>query len=298
MSNEVSIFTNQSVVSTTKRETALSKKISSSGITRRRIQANINGTFKKIVNGEQVGNVIRGEFNAIVVDMLVPVSRVYYKGKYDPNEKPTAPNCWSNDGTAPDENASDPQASNCASCPMNVKGSGEGGGRACRFQRRIAIMLEGDNSGAVYQFNVPAKSLFGKGHGNVHPFESYVKFLANNGTSPDLVVTNISFDDNADSMELLFTPVREITDDEYAMVLEAQKRPETAMYTKLTVYQVDSGEDDGEKPAAKVERSDEPDDEEEAVVVEEEPKKRASKKSTEEVKEKKIASAIEEWGNE
>jgi len=298
MSNEVSIFTNQSVVSTTKRETALSKKISSSGITRRRIQANINGTFKKIVNGEHVGNVIRGEFNAIVVDMLVPVSRVYYKGKYDPNEKPTAPNCWSNDGTEPDENVSDPQASNCASCPMNVKGSGENGGRACRFQRRIAIMLEGDNSGAVYQFNVPAKSLFGKGHGNVHPFESYVKFLANNGTSPDLVVTNISFDDNADSMELLFTPVREITDDEYAMVLEAQKRPETAMYTKLTVYQVDSGEDDGDKPAAKVERSDEPDDEEEAVVVEEEPKKRASKKSTEEVKEKKIASAIEEWGNE
>lgn len=291
MSNEVSIFTGQKNVSLTKRESALSKKIATSSSIRRRIQANINGTFKKIVNGEQVGNAIRGDFNAIIVDMLPQVSRVYYAGKYDPNEKPTAPDCWSNEGVEPDENASSPMAENCVSCPMNVKGSGENGGRACRFQRRIAILIEGDESGNVYQFNIPAKSLFGKGQGNTHPFEGYVKYLAVNGASPDIVVTNIAFNNEADSMEIVFTPVREVTDEEYEMVLAAQKQPETSLYTKLTVYQVDSNDEGTSK---KVQLSDEPEDEEDAEVVEE-PKKRAAKKPAAEDKNKSMADAINDW---
>ena len=298
MSNDVSIFTNQTGVSTERRQSALAQKIAtSSSSSTRRIQANINGTFKKMVNGEQVGNAIRGEFNAIVVGMLTNVSRIFYKEKFDPNKEATLPNCWSNNGDKPEAGASDPQHSNCADCPQNIKGSGENGGKACRYQRRVSLLLEGDESGTVYQFNIPAKSLFGKGTGNIHPFESYVKFLVNNSMSPDLVVTNISFDSNAETMELVFSPVREVSDAEYELILAAQERPETEMYTKLTAAQADgvSKAPKLDKPAPVVTRSEEP--EEEEVT---EPVKRTKKKEEAPVvdTEDPLASIIDEWGGE
>lgn len=298
MSNDVSIFTNQTGVSTERRQSALAQKIAtSSSSSTRRIQANINGTFKKMVNGEQVGNAIRGEFNAIVVGMLTNVSRIFYKEKFDPNKEATLPNCWSNNGDKPEAGALDPQHSNCADCPQNIKGSGETGGKACRYQRRVSLLLEGDESGTVYQFNIPAKSLFGKGTGNIHPFESYVKFLVNNNMSPDLVVTNISFDSNAETMELVFSPVREVSDAEYELILAAQERPETEMYTKLTAAQADgvSKAPKLDKPAPVVTRSEEP--EEEEVT---EPVKRTKKKEEAPVAdtEDPLASIIDEWGGE
>ena len=298
MSNDVSIFTSQTGVSTERRQSALAQKIAtSSSSSTRRIQANINGTFKKMVNGEQVGNAIRGEFNAIVVGMLTNVSRIFYKEKFDPNKEATLPNCWSNNGDKPEAGASDPQHSNCADCPKNIKGSGENGGKACRYQRRVSLLLEGDESGTVYQFNIPAKSLFGKGTGNIHPFESYVKFLVNNSMSPDLVVTNISFDSNAETMELVFSPVREVSDAEYELILAAQERPETDMYTKLTAAQADgvSKAPKLDKPAPVVTRSEEP--EEEEVT---EPVKRTKKKEEAPVvdTEDPLASIIDEWGGE
>lgn len=299
MSNDVSIFTNQTGVATERRQSALAQKIatSSSGSSRR-IQANINGTFKKMVNGEQVGNAIRGEFNAIVVGMLTNVSRIFYKEKFDPSKEATLPNCWSNNGDKPEAGASDPQHSNCADCPQNIKGSGETGGKACRYQRRVSLLLEGDESGTVYQFNIPAKSLFGKGTGNIHPFESYVKFLVNNNMSPDLVVTNISFDSNAETMELVFSPVREVSDAEYELVLAAQERPETDMYTKLTAAQTDgvSKTPKLEKPAPVITRSEEPEEEEEV----QEPVKRTKKKeeAPKAESEDPLASIIDEWGSD
>jgi len=299
MSNNVSIFTGQTGVSTERRQSALAQKLATtSTVSNRRIQANINGTFKKMVNGEQVGNAIRGEFNAIVVGMLTNVSRIYYKEKFDPNKEATLPNCWSNNGDKPEAGASDPQHGNCADCPRNIKGSSDNGGKACRYQRRVSLMLEGDESGTVYQFNIPAKSLFGKGTGNIHPFESYVKFLVNNGMSPDLVVTNISFDSNAETMELVFSPVREVSDAEYALVLTAQERPETEMYTKLTAAQTDgvSKTPKLDKPAPVVTRSEEPEEEEVA-----EPVKRTKKKEEETPaaeSEDPLASIIDEWGSE
>jgi hypothetical protein len=107
--------------------------------------------------------------------------------------------------------------------------------------------------------------LFGKGSGNVHPFESYVKYLVANNESPDNVVTKVAYDDEAESMELLFTPVRNITDAEYALVMKAQEQPEATKYTMITVGQAD-GVTKEPTPTAKpaVKRSDEPDDADEA----------------------------------
>ena len=299
MSN-LTIFKQQGAVATQRRgATALGQSLAAAS-TMRRIATNTNGTFKRIINGEQIGNAVRGELNVIIVDALPKVSRTFYAGKYDPNAKPTLPDCWSNLGDRPEENVPNKQAPNCANCPQNIKGSGDTGGRACRFQRRIAVLVEGDPTGEVYQFNVPAKSLFGKGNGNVHPFESYVKYLLANGESPDTVVTNISYDLNADSMELLFTPLRGISDEEYELVTAAQNDPETKKYVQLTVAQTDgatragNGNTMAATVANTVSRSDEPEDEDDAPV---EPVKRAAKAPEATVEPKKnLSSIIDEWG--
>jgi hypothetical protein len=299
MSNEVSIFKQSGAVSTSvgRRELSeLAKSMASSGTTSRRIQTNTNGTFKRLINGEQVGNAVRGDINVIIVHALPKVSRVFYAGAYDPNAKPTLPDCWSNNGDVPEASAGNRQSSNCASCDMNVVGSGQNGkGRACRFQRRIAVLLEGDMTGEVYQFNVPAKSLFGKGVGNVHPFESYVKYLLGHHESPDTVVTNISYDLNADSMELLFTPVRGLRDDEYDLVKQVQQDPATKRLCELTVAQQDGVKKQPQAaappPAPQVSRSDEPEEELE------EPKKRVASKVETVAPSSDLASVISAWGD-
>ena len=83
MSN-ITIFEEQSGFATVKRESRLADKISS-GSSLRRIQTNTNGTFKRIVGGEQIGKAVPHEINIIVVDMLKEVSREYYASDYDPD---------------------------------------------------------------------------------------------------------------------------------------------------------------------------------------------------------------------
>lgn len=296
MSKDVSIFEQQTKAPAVKRgPSKLAQTLSSGGGTTRRIQTTTNGKFKRLINGEQVGNPLSGEINVIVIGALPKVSRTFYKEKFDPSKEATLPNCWSNLGDRPDENAPDPQGSSCATCPQNVKGSGDNGGRACRFQRRISVLVEGDTSGKIYQFNIPAKSLFGKGTGNTHPWESYVNFLRGNDESPDTVVTKIAFNDDAETMELEFTPLRNISDEEYDLVCAAQEDPDCDRYTKLTVAQTDkvkvlpSAE---ARPARPEEHEDDEADEEPAA----EPVKRKSKKDAEPIPAKAdLSSVVSDW---
>jgi hypothetical protein len=300
MSNEVSIFKQSGAVSTSVgrghvSELAKSMASGMGGINSRRIQTNTNGTFKRLVNGEQIGDAVRGDINVIIIHALPKVSRVFYAGAYDPNAKPTLPDCWSNNGDVPESGASNRQAADCASCMKNVVGSGSNGkGRACRYQRRIAVILPDDPTGEVYQFNVPAKSLFGKGVGNVHPFESYVRYLLANHESPDTVVTNISYDLNADSMELLFTPVRGLNDSEWELVQAAQRDPATKRMCELTVAAQDGAKPQPRAAAPQISRSDEP--EEDATP---EPKKRSVFKEEAAPEPKaNLASVISKWGDD
>jgi hypothetical protein len=299
MSN-VSIFKNGGAVTVGgKRELSdLARSLASSS-TSRRISTK-NSVFRRIINGEEVGKITGREFNAIIVNALPKVSRKFYAEKYDPKKDATLPDCWSNLGDKPEAAAKNKQAANCMTCPQNVKGSGDNGGRACRFERRIAILLEGDSSGDIYQFNIPGASLFGKGTGNVHPFESYIKYLVANGESPDTVVTQIAFDTNAESMELLFTPVRNLTDEEYELVQGAQSNPDSKLYVTITAAQADKVTKQPEviahaeeAPAPKVTRSAEPDDE-----VVEEPVKRQAKTTAAPAPKKNLADVVSAWSQD
>jgi len=259
----LTIFEDKGAVVATKRTgklTSLGQQVKDNqGMgTTRRVALNSQHQFKRMVNGEPVGNPVADEINIIVVNALPAVSRTYYEAAYDPNGAATLPDCWSNLGDVPDAGATDPQSKKCATCPQNVKGSGSSGKRACRYNRRLAVMLMGDPEGELYQMNIPAASLFGKGDGNTHPFESYTKFLVAHNESPDTVVTRVSFDKSSPTMKVNFKPVRNLTDAEFDAVIAAQQTPEAESYVSLQVSQTDKV---AKKPAVAQE---EPDDEEDA----------------------------------
>lgn len=302
MSN-ITIFEEQSNLPTVRRESRrMDKMASSSSGGLRRIQLSNGRTFKRIVSGEQIGKAVPNQLDVIVVDWLTEPSRKFYAGAYDPNAKATLPDCWSNDGVVPEAGAKNKQAPSCAACPKNVKGSGSGGkGKACRYERRLAVLVAGDPSGDIYQIAIPGASLFSDNDGNIYGFEGYKKFLMANGEALDTVVTRMIYDAEADTAKVGFKAVRHLTETEADFVDAAQDDPATEAYTKLTVAAVDgakAGEPKKEKPLAlesapkTVASNPFGDDDEEE---EQAPVKRASKpKATAEVK-PELAAVMGKW---
>jgi len=264
-----------------------------------------NGIFRKVVGGEEMGKV-KGDLNVIVVNASPKVGRIFYVKQWSADAEPTAPDCFSNDGTAPDEGSANPQADRCDGCQQNIKGSGMGNSKACRYTRRIAVTLEEDFGtsleGEVYQMNLASKSLFGDSVGdNTHPFESYTKYLANNGKSLDYVVTQLSFNEDNDNQSILFTPVRFINKQEHEVTSKVGALPNVQKMVTMTPYQADaSGRAPkleapvrvAEPPKAKAKAEDEP--------AFEEPKKRESKKPAEVVvtAKKSLDSVVAAWTDE
>lgn len=290
--SEMTIFKQQSVAPTRDRGLSPLAQALATNANSKRIAAK-NGKFHKVVNGEKVAS-ISGSINVIVINALNKVSRQFYDAIYDPDAEPTLPDCWSNLGDVPDPKATNAQALNCASCPKNIDGSGpKGKGRACRFQRRIAVLLEGDPSGDIYQMSLPSLSLFGKGSGNVHPFESYLSYLAANGESIDRIVTEVSLDDDADVTVMKFSPVRHLDEPELDLVEAAQQNPVAKSVVQITVAQHDGvtkkPKDNGftEEVAAKKEE-----------LEPSEPVKRATKAKQEETPPTDLASVIDAWGKD
>ena len=250
MSN-ITIFEESNNLPTVKRESRrMDRMTSGSGSTIRRIQLSNGRVFKRIVSGEQIGKAVPNQLDVIVVDWLAEPSRKFYAAAYDKDAKATLPDCWSNDGVAPEAGAKSKQANSCAACPKNVKGSGTGGkGKACRYERRLAVLVAGDPSGDVYQIAIPGASLFSDNDGSIYGFEGYKKFLFANYEALDTDVTRIIYDSEADTAQVGFNAIRHLTEIEAAFVDAAQDDPETERYTKLTVGAVDGAK--AAAPAAK-----------------------------------------------
>lgn len=249
-----------------------------------------NGIFRKVVGGEEMGKA-KGPLNAIVVNASPHVGRIFYMKSWSPDAEPTAPDCFSNDGRTPDPGSANPQAERCDNCPQNIKGSGQGQSKACRYSRRLALMLEEDFGtaleGRVYQMNLASKSLFGDSVGsNTHTFENYTKYLANNGKSLDYVVTQIGFNEDNDNQSVLFTPVRYINKAEYASLTTAGKSVDVQKMVVMTPYQADAS---GRAPKLEAPKED----------AAPEPVKRESKKQEPPTTEKKdIDSVLKAWTDE
>jgi hypothetical protein len=280
----------------------LTKSLAGGGAGGKRISIR-GGVFRKVVGGEEVGKLTTREMNVIIINARKNVSRVFYAGKYNPDEI-VPPSCFSNEGDVPDPSAEDKQSTSCATCPQNISGSGEGTSRACRYQRRIAILLEGDATGDVYQLNVPSRSIFGKGEGNIHPFESYTKYIAGNGKNINQIITQVSMDLDSDTVKLFFSPVRHINREEWEVAEPAGKSIEAKNAVTLTVAQTDgvvrkplmlpgTPVEEFEKPAPKAAK----------VIVEDEeiaePIKRVAKKTeVAPAGKKNLADVISAWSQD
>lgn len=264
-----------------------------------------NGIFRKVVGGEEMGK-IKGALNVIVVNASPHVGRIFYAKQWSPDAEPTAPDCFSNDGQAPDAGSANPQASRCDACQQNIKGSGMGNSKACRYSRRIAVSLEEDFGtsleGEVYQMNLSSKSLFGESpNDSTHTFENYNKYLANNGKSLDYVITQISFNEDNDNQSVLFTPVRYINKGEFNVTSKLSGKPEVQKMVVMTPYQADtSGRKQLAAPVKEVKgdvsatSATEDDDD-----VVEAPVKRESKKAEQPAPKKKdLDSVVKAWSED
>ena len=254
-----------------------------------------NGIFRKMVGGEEMGKV-KGDLDTIVVNASPHVGRIFYAQAWTPDAEPTAPDCFSNDGRAPDAGSTNPQAERCDSCNQNIKGSGQGNSKACRYSRRIALTLVEDFGtsleGSVYQMNLASKSLFGDGAGdNTHTFENYTKYLSNNGKSLDYVVTQISFNEENDNQSVMFTPTRYIVKNEHAVTSKVAALPEVQKMVVMTPYQADVS---GRAPKLEAPRAPAPKAEDPIG----EPVKRASKAPAVPVTRKDLDSVVKAWSDE
>jgi hypothetical protein len=213
----------------------------SSGSTSKRISIE-GGVFRMMVGGKEVAKNTDRSMNVAIVSTAPANSRIYY----DPavpyvRGQASAPTCSSTDGIKPNPGTKTPQAATCATCPQNIAGSGNGESRACRYQRRLAVVLEGDMSGDVYQIILPATSIFGRGQGTQQlPLEAYARMLHGNHTGVDTVITKMEFDTDSSTPKLLFSPVRFLEQNELDIVDRQADTPEAEQAIGLNAYQTDT----------------------------------------------------------
>jgi hypothetical protein len=209
------------------------------------------GVFREIVGGKEVRvNEERG-MNVVIVN-AAPVSRMFYAGTYVEGEV-TKPACWSSDGDRPDAQvpADTRQASRCMDCKQNIKGSGQGESRACRYQQRVAVLLEGEmDKREVYQVTLPATSVFGDGDKTKMPLQAYGRHLKAHGTQAVSIITEMRFDTASPTPKLVFKPVRMLTEEELAIAVEMRDHADAVKAITLTVAQMDGVTAPAKKPEA------------------------------------------------
>ena len=125
-------------------------------------------------------------------------------------------------------------------CPKNIKGSGQGDSRACRYQQRLAVVIDGEvDKREVYQLVLPPTSVFGDGEKGKLPLQAYARHLKNNGVPITGVVTEMRFDTASPTPRLIFKPVRPVTEDEYHTIQDLKDSQEAVNAVTLTVAQTD-----------------------------------------------------------
>lgn len=242
------------------------------------------GVFRMMVNGEEIAKNENRSMNVVIVNGNPRVSRQFYANAYVAGET-SAPDCWSNDGITPDASIESPQNSTCDGCSQNIKGSGQGDSKACRYQQRLAVVLESDIGGDVFQLSLAPTSIFGRGDLDKMPFQQYAKYVGSQGKNINTLVTEMRFDSDSATPKLVFKPVRFLNRDEW----EAAKEKGNSPAAKSAVIQTPA-QTDGTKskaiapPAAKAEVA--------------EPVKKTAKKNAEPAAKKEFADVLNQWSTD
>ena len=207
--------------------------------------------FSEIIGGEKVRSFKGGQLNLIIAN-AAPLARTYYEGTYD-STATAAPTCWSADTRVPSPDVPEDQkmSASCNDCPMNIKGSGTGDSRACRFSQRLAVVLEGDPENTVYQMQLPATSIFGEAAKGLMGMQAYAKLLGAHSTPITAIVTEVSFDEDSETPKLYFKPVRPLDEDELRAAVDARDSDAAKAALTMTVSQSDGVKPKAAEPAPK-----------------------------------------------
>jgi hypothetical protein len=198
--------------------------------------------FRMVVDGKEVAKNEERAMNVIVVGAAQYNSRTFFEGVFQEGQTTGAPACFSDNGITPSPRSTAAQSATCKDCPQNIDGShASGRGRACRFSRRLAVLLENDQKGDVFQLTLPAQSIFGKPVDGKMPLESYVRLLGTNGVSVTSVVTEMRFDTSSATPKLTFKAVRYLEADEFTNSQAKGKTSEAKAAIGLNAGEVDTG---------------------------------------------------------
>lgn len=253
------------------------------------------GVFRLVAGNKEIASIEDRHLDVVIVNAAPKVARTFYAGKFVEGEN-NGPTCWSPDGETPSKDATDPQSDRCATCPQNVRGSGEGESRACRYSQRLAVVLANDLEGGVLQLTLPATSIFGKEDGENRPLQAYARWLAAQNINPEMVVTRMKFDTKAAVPKLFFKPMRWLDDEEYETVVSAGKSDTAMKAITLSFAQVDkaaaSTQDEPPAPAPKKSKA----KKEESAEDHEEPTVRKDSSENESVpKRGNLANVVANW---
>jgi len=191
--------------------------------------------FRMMSGGKEVATSESNTMNVIIVAAAEHISRTFYEGAYDSSKDATPPDCWSADGITPDAKANNPQATKCMDCKQNISGSGTNGSRACRYRQRVAVLLENDPRGDVYQLDLSATSIFGDADNGRMPLQAYGRYLGAQGVPVSAVVTEMKFDINADTPKLTFKPISYLDNDAFMNAMEKGKSEAAKRCVTMTV---------------------------------------------------------------
>jgi hypothetical protein len=198
------------------------------------------GVFREMVGGKEYRVAEERALNVVLIKAAPRVSRVYYSGTFAEGEA-VRPSCWSSDSQKPDAEVKNPQSGACVNCPMNIKGSGQGDGRACRFQQRLAVVIEGEiEKEEVYQLVLPSTSIFGDGEKGKMPLQAYAKYLKKEDAPMSGIVTEMRFDTSVSTPKLFFKPIRPVTEEEWQVISRLKDSDEAHNAIALTVAQTDN----------------------------------------------------------
>jgi hypothetical protein len=212
------------------------------------------GVFRQVLNGKEVSELDARSIKAIVVKSA-PISRMYYATPYVEGET-NPPTCWSPDTKtgrpSPDVASEGKQSETCFDCKQNIRGSGQGDSRACRFKQSIAILLA-DNladkdeedkwvirSSDVYQLILSATSVFGDDKQKMS-MQAYARHLNANRAPLASILTELRFDTDSSTPKLCFKPIRVLEQDELALAVKAQQDPDTLKLVTLTMKPKEEG---------------------------------------------------------
>jgi hypothetical protein len=181
-----------------------------------------NGVWSARISGESFP-FLDGEYPARYIDMAFVranpnTSKVYYIDPFN-EDTPAPPDCASADGITPDAGVPNRQSPTCATCQWNAwrsDPSGSGKGKACKDNKRAAMLPEGDFENEDYNgpvlLRIPPASLSN--------FAVYQKEQTAAGRSLIEIMTRMSFDPKASGQVIQFQFVRWLREDEVVRILE------------------------------------------------------------------------------